>query len=388
VVDRRPVGFGRREDDRATPGAASAVPAGVDRLDDDAMARLIPMRSARGHKGTFGKLLVIAGSLDYAGAALLVCRAAGRAGAGLVTLAVPESLQPLFAAKVVEATTMALPEDDVEEVDPEPALAKVLDHDHDALVIGPGLRPSLATADLLRLILTAPEEPAGPPAVLDAEALRTLAAADEWWTSVGRPCVLTPHAGEFARLRAGSGHDPDEDGDLNGDDAARARAAAAAATEWGQVVVLKGAHTVIAAPDGSVAIAPFENPAMASGGTGDVLAGTIGALLAQGLAPYDAARLGVYLHGQAGELVRERIGDAGLLASDLPEAVPVVRKRLAAIAERLRAGRRLGFGARDGEPPRDEESPRDGEPSRYDAEAGDAEAGDATGDAGREGAGS
>ena len=144
-------------------GRGSAVPAGIDRLDDDAMARLLPVRDARGHKGTFGKLLVIAGSLDYAGAALLVCRAAGRAGAGLVTLAVPESLQPLFAAKVVEATTMALPEDDVEEVDPEPALAKVLDHEHDALVIGPGLRPSLATADLLRLILTAPEETAGPP---------------------------------------------------------------------------------------------------------------------------------------------------------------------------------------------------------------------------------
>ena len=247
MAERRPVGFGRRaDDDPASP--ASRLPAGSDRLDDDAMARLVPVRDARGHKGTFGKLLVIAGSLDYAGAALLVCRAAGRAGAGLVTLAVPESLQPLFAAKVVEATTMALPEDDVEEVDPEPALAKVLDHDHDALVIGPGLRPSLATADLLRLILTAPEEAAAPPAVLDAEALRTLASADEWWTGVTRPCVLTPHAGEFARLRAGSGHDPDGDGDLNGDDEARVRAASAAATEWNQVVVLKGAHTVIAAP--------------------------------------------------------------------------------------------------------------------------------------------
>jgi hypothetical protein len=95
---------------------------------------------------------------------------------------------------------------------------------------------------------------------------------------------------------------------------------------------------------------------MASGGTGDVLAGTIGALLAQGLAPYDAARLGVYLHGQAGELVRERIGDAGLLAGDLPDAVPMVRKRLAAMAERLKAGRRLGFGARDGGPSPDAEA--------------------------------
>jgi len=363
VADRRPVGFVRRDEGGAGPDEASAVPDGTVRLDDDAMARLIPVRDARGHKGTFGKILVIAGSLDYAGAALLVCRAAGRAGAGLVTLAVPESLQPLFAAKVVEATTMPLPEDDVEEVDPEPALAAILDHEHDALVIGPGLRPSLAIADLLRLVLTAPEETAGPPVVLDAEALRTLASADEWWASVTRPCVLTPHVGEFLRLRAGAGHGEDPDGDLNTDDGARVRAATAAAAEWNQVVVLKGANTVIAAPDGSAAMAMFENPAMASGGTGDVLAGTIGALLAQGLAPYDAARLGVYLHAQAGELVRERIGDAGLLASDLPDAVPMVRKRLAAISERQRAGRRLGFGARAGEPPRDGDRAGDGTPN-------------------------
>lgn len=322
------------------------VPEGSVTLDDESMARLLPERARRGHKGTFGKVLVIAGSLDYAGAGLLVCRAAGRGGAGLVTLAVPESLQPLFAAKVVEATTMALPEDDVEEVDPEPALAKILDHEHDALVIGPGLRPALATADLLRLILTVPEEPGLAPAVLDAEALRTLAAADRWWTGVTRPCILTPHPGEFARLRAGSGHEADEDGDIATDDAARARAARAAAAEWRQIVVLKGARTVIATPDGATAVAPFENPAMASGGTGDVLAGAIGALLAQGLSPWDAARLGVYLHGLAGEAIRDRIGDAGLLAGDLPDAMPLARKRLAAIAERLKSGRKLGFGAR------------------------------------------
>ena len=353
MTDRRPVGFGRREGEPAAPPSQPPPPAGSVRLDDDAMAKLIPARDARGHKGDFGKLLVMAGSLDYAGAALLVCRAAGRAGAGLVTLAVPESLQPLFAAKVVEATTLALPEDDVEEVDPEPALAAVLDHEHDAMVIGPGLRPSLALADLLRLILTAPDDTAGPPVVLDAEALRTLASADGWWTSVTRPCVLTPHAGEFARLRAGSGHEPKDDGDLSGDDEARVRAAVAAAAEWHQVVVLKGANTVIAAPDGAVAIAPFENPAMASGGTGDVLAGTIGALLAQGLVPYDAACLGVYLHGLAGDAVRERVGDAGLLAGDLPDALPMGRRRLAKIQERSKAGRRFGFTARDDEPARD-----------------------------------
>jgi NAD(P)H-hydrate epimerase len=347
-MPERQVGFFRRDDNEAANAEAAAAATGAVKLDDDAMARLLPDRARRGHKGTFGKVLVLAGSLDYAGAALLVCRAAGRGGAGLVTLAVPESLQPLFAAKVVEATTMALPEDDVEEVDPEPALAKILDNEHDALVIGPGLRPSLAAAELLRLLLTAPEEPTSPPAVLDAEALRTLASADAWWTRVARPCVLTPHAGEFARLRAGSGHDPAEDGDLNSDDEARIKAAAAAAAEWRQVVVLKGANTVVASPDGSVAIAPFENPAMATGGTGDVLAGVIGALLAQGLAPYDAARLGVYLHGLAGDMVRERLGDAGLLASDLPEAVPIARRRLAQLAERITSSRRVGFGAQGG----------------------------------------
>jgi len=343
----RPVGFGRRVEDVTEAPGQKPVPVGAAAMDDASMGALLPERDVRGHKGTFGKLLVIAGSLDYAGAALLVCRAAGRAGAGLVTLAVPESLQPLFAAKVVEATTMALPEDDLEEVDPEPALAKILDHEHDALVVGPGLRPSLATADLVRLLLTVPEEPAPVPAVLDAEALRTLASADSWWTATTRRCVLTPHAGEFARLRAGSGHDPAADRDLERDDAARVAAARAAATEWGQVVVLKGARTVVAPPEGEAAIAPFENPALASGGTGDVLAGTIGAFLAEGLDPFSAARLGVYLHGLAGEAVRDRFGDAGLLASDLPEAVTLARKRLAALNERSRRQSRLGFGARD-----------------------------------------
>ncbi len=353
MADRRPIGFVRRaEEPGGGPGPASAtVPEGAVALDDDLASTLLPERPARGHKGSFGKLLVIAGSLDYAGAALLVCRGAGRAGAGLVTLAVPESLQPLFAAKVVEATTMALPEDDVEELDPEPALARILDHDHDAIVIGPGLRPGLATAELVRDLLAAPEDDESAPIVLDAEALRSLATMDDWWEGDRRPSILTPHAGEFARLREGSGHGVDE-GDLVEDDEARVAAARDAAGTWRQVVVLKGARTVIAAPDGSVAVAPFENPALASGGTGDVLAGVLGALLAQGLDPYAAARLGVYLHGLAGETVRERIGDAGLLASDLPDAVAGARRRLAGIAERRRTGSRVGFGARrDGPEP-------------------------------------
>ena len=347
MAERRPLGF--RSHDTPPEAGASQEPAAPAPMDDQAAAALLPERPARGHKGTFGKVLAIAGSLDYAGAALLVCRAAGRAGAGLVTLAIPESLQPLFAAKVVEATTMALPEDDVEEVDPEPSFSRILDHDHDAIVVGPGLRPGLATTELVRLLLAAPEdEPEPAPLVLDAEALRAMATMGEWWTGTVRPCVLTPHVGEFERLRAGSGVEEASDGDLSEDDARRAAAGAAAAA-WGQVVVLKGARTVIAEPDGTVTVAPFENAALASGGTGDVLSGIIGALLAQGLGPGPAARLGVYLHGAAGESVRDRLGDAGLLASDLPDAIPGVRKRLAGLAERNKPGKRLGFTVRDGE---------------------------------------
>jgi NAD(P)H-hydrate epimerase len=347
VPERGPVGFGRRDAVGPGPEAAASVPfpGGATKLDDDIVAGLIPERKARGHKGSFGKLLVIAGSLDYAGAALLVCRAAGRTGVGLVTLAVPESLQPLFAAKVIEATTMALPEDDVEEVDPEPALARILDHEHDAIVVGPGLRPGLATTDLVRSLLMVSGEADTVPIVLDAEALRSMATIDGWWEGDRRPAVLTPHAGEFARLRAGSGEGQIDDGDVNDDDEARLAAALDAAARWRSVVVLKGARTVIAAPDGAAAIAPFENPALATGGTGDVLSGAIGSLLAQGLDPFAAARLGVYLHGLSGDAGRERFGDAGLLASDLPDGIALARKRLAAMAERRSANKRLGFGA-------------------------------------------
>jgi hydroxyethylthiazole kinase-like uncharacterized protein yjeF len=345
MPERRPAGFGRLPDPR---------PDGPPILDDAAAALLLPERPPRGHKGSFGKLLVLAGSLNYAGAAVLVVRAAGRAGVGLVTLAVPESLQPLFAARMLEATTMPLPEDDVEEVDPEEALARLLDQSHDALVIGPGLRPGLATTELIQALLSTPDDPGEPiaaPVLLDAEALRSLATVEGWWEDVRRVAVLTPHVGEFARLRSASGRDPEADGDLNADDTARASAAADAAREWRQVVVLKGARTVIASPDGSVVVAPFENPALASGGTGDVLSGTIGSLLAQGLAPFAAAQLGVYLHGLAGEAVRLRMGDAGLLASDLPDEIAFARRRLAALAPRATAGRRVGFGSREAAPP-------------------------------------
>ena len=163
----------------------------------------------------------------------------------------------------------------------------------------------------------------------------------------GRPATGRADAAR-RRVRAPPGGERQRTGRravTDDDDEARLAAAVDAAATWRSVVVLKGARTIIAAPDGTAAIAPFENPALATGGTGDVLAGAIGSLLAQGLEPFAAARLGVYLHGLSGDGVRERFGDAGLLASDLPDGLAMARKRLAAMAERRTANKRLGFGA-------------------------------------------
>ena len=148
-----------------------------------------------------------------------------------------------------------------------------------------------------------------------------LAQSGRWWATNKRDCVLTPHPGEFTRIM---GSPP------GAGDAGREASAKAAAERFGQVVVLKGARTVIATPDGQVATAPFANAALATAGSGDVLAGTIGSLLAQKAAPFDAARLGVWLHGRAAERISQRLGDSGLLASDLPYEIAVVRHELAA----------------------------------------------------------
>ncbi len=225
---------------RPTPAEARPWPEGARSSTTSSPRTLLPERSPRGHKGSFGKLLVVAGSLDYAGAALLVCRAAGRTGAGLVTLAVPESLQPLFAAKVVEATTMALPEDDVEEVDPEPALARILDHEHDALVVGPGLRPGLATAELVRQLLV----PAGEPSPPDRARRGGAPLAGDPGRLVARGAPPggpdAPRRRVRPAARPAAGVDPETDGDLIDDDDARLAAARDAAATWQQVVVLKG----------------------------------------------------------------------------------------------------------------------------------------------------
>lgn len=318
-------------------------PPAPERLDASLVTRFLPDRPQEGHKGTFGHVLAVAGSLDWTGAALLSGTAALRAGAGLVTLAVPASLQPIVAGRVPELMTMALPETEPFLVDPARAADAVARQPHTSLVLGPGLRPGPATTDLVMRIVEGSGEPAGEgsggadgvpaPAVIDATALSALATVEEWWDRRVRLCVLTPHPGEFARLDGAPVGPADED---------RRERARTAAARWGVVVVLKGARTVVAAPDGRIAWAAFANPALATGGTGDVLAGVIGSLLAQGVPTWEAACLGVHLHGTAGERVRDRIGDAGLLASDLLVELAIARRDLL----RRGADRRIGFAPR------------------------------------------
>lgn len=309
-------------------------PDGIEALTEEAAARMVPERSLRGHKGTFGTLLAVCGSLDYLGAAMLVGQSALRAGAGLVTLAVPASIQPILAGRVIEATTLGLPENDHGEVDPEGAAAVIAGREASALQVGSGMRAGEPTRDLvLRLIATE-----GVPVIADAEALNSLAASDGWAGTVRRPLVLTPHPGEFGRL---------EGSPVGDDDAERAERALAAAGRWNAVVVLKGANTVVAGPDGRLRMAPFQNPALATGGTGDVLAGILGSLLSQHMDPFDAACLAVWLQGMAGEHVRERFGDAGLVAGDLPPEVPRIRRHLAELGRHAAQGtHRVGFSPR------------------------------------------
>jgi hydroxyethylthiazole kinase-like uncharacterized protein yjeF len=311
----------------------SAAAAEPQLLDDAAVAAWLPRRPERGHKGSNGTLVCIAGSLDYAGAALLCGLAAARAGAGLVALAVPAAIQAVFAGRVPELVTLGLPASaDGRDVDARESGHALKARAPDALVIGPGIHESEGYRELTLGLI----ERDGPPLVVDGGALNLLSSAGDWWGAARRQCVLTPHPGEFARLTG----EPVAD-----DDAERESHAAAAAKQFGQVVVLKGAGTVIAGPDGRLARAPFVNPALSTAGTGDVLAGTIGALLAQGAAPFEAAALGVYLHGTAAERIRERFGESGLIASDLPFEIALVRHRLAQLRDRPTAGR-VGFGRR------------------------------------------
>jgi NAD(P)H-hydrate epimerase len=215
-----------------------------------------------------------------------------------------------------EAILVGLPETSDGSVDVDGAIEAISAREPDALVVGPGLQETPDYARLVLRLLTTD----GPPAVVDAGALNMLARREEWWTAVRRQLILTPHAGEFARLTGRS---------VATDDDERAERALDASRRFDAVVVLKGAHTVIVAPDSHFAVAPFSNPALATAGSGDVLAGVIGALIAQGVGLFEAACLGVFLHGTAGDKISATLGDAGLLASDLPYEIAVARAELA-----------------------------------------------------------
>ncbi|MBL8732390.1 MAG: NAD(P)H-hydrate dehydratase [Planctomycetes bacterium] len=253
----------------------------------------LPRRAKAAHKGDFGTVLVVAGSEGMLGAAILCATAALRAGAGLVQVALPAPLLPLLPLAVPCATT--LPRRGAR-------FAEAVDK-ADAIVVGPGLGQTPAVARLVRSLLLAKA-----PKVLDADALNVLAPLP---VALGGDVVLTPHAGEAARLLATTTAAVQQD---------RGGALLSLCARSGAVVVLKGAGTLVG--DGRRAfVNRTGNPGLATGGSGDVLAGLLGALLAQGMPPFDAARLAVHTHGAAGDRLARRLGQAGLIAGDLPLAI-------------------------------------------------------------------
>jgi len=262
------------------------------------------------HKGTFGHLLVLSGSVGKTGAACLCAQSALRSGAGLVTLGIPESLNPVLEQKLTEVMTLPLP-DAGEGVLRAEALERIqafLER-ADALVVGPGLGLGAETETLARVLWRETRRPM----VWDADALTLLSRNRELACVRPAGTVITPHPGEMGRLLGRPAGWVQEN---------RVEAARACAETWGVVTVLKGARTLVAGPDGSLRINLTGNPGMATGGMGDVLAGMIGALLLQGFGPLEAASFGAWLHGRAGDRVAEERGPMGFLASEVMDAIP------------------------------------------------------------------
>ncbi len=279
---------------------------------------LLPPRPLNANKGTFGKLMVVAGSVNYIGAAYLACEAAMRVGTGLVTLATPKSLQPVLAGKLTEVTYLPLEESNPGMIDAE-AVSTIRGQiaDYDGLLLGCGLGQNPPTVEFVKKLLS--NGLSDKPTVIDADALNILAGAEQWWQNPPENAVLTPHPGEMSRLMKKPVAEIQEN---------RLEAALMAAGEWNQTVVLKGAFTVIASPDGKARICGIANPGLASAGTGDVLAGATAGFIAQGLSAFDAATCGVYIHAMAGEIVKAEIGDTGMIASDLLLTLPVAINEL------------------------------------------------------------
>jgi ADP-dependent NAD(P)H-hydrate dehydratase / NAD(P)H-hydrate epimerase len=283
----------------------------------------LPERPEDGNKGTFGRLLVVGGCRRYVGAPGLAAMAAYRAGAGLVTVACPEPLLPILAGGLAEATWLPMPGAEDGGLAGEAALKLRNEwRGFDAAVIGPGLSNTEDTRAMTWAILEDVGIDLERGVVLDADALNALATMEDAVQRMPGKAVITPHPGEMARLLKTTVADVQS---------RRLEAAREAAQKFGCTVVLKGAHSIVADKDGRARLSPFANPLLASAGTGDILAGMIGGYLAQGLEPFEAAALGVYLHGACGESLREEYGESGLLASELGARLPKVVKEIRAI---------------------------------------------------------
>ena len=281
--------------------------------DSEYVKQTIPLRPRDAHKGTFGTALVIAGSMNYTGAALLAGSAAYKVGAGLVQMAIPEVLHHCLAGQFPEAIWLLLPHSDGF-ISVEAANITVSNMPKaTALLLGPGFGLQETTQEYIHRILTLRENPTKmPKMVVDADGLKLLSKVPDWYHLLPGPAVLTPHPGEMAIL---SGMSVDQ---IQAD---RISVAQKFAAFWGHVIVLKGAFTVIASPDGKAVIIPIATSALAKAGTGDVLAGIIVGLLAQGVLPFDAAVSGAWIHAMAGLKAESRLGTASVLASDLLPAL-------------------------------------------------------------------
>ena len=288
----------------------------------EAVRDLLPARNAGAHKGDFGRVAVVAGSRGKAGAAVLAARGALRGGAGLVTVLCPGSIEPVVVTVLPEAMTESLPERDgaLAAAAGEELLARL--EGFDAAVVGPGLGTSPGTVAAVRTALARLRVPV----VLDADGLNAFAPGLRRLAGRRGPTLLTPHPGEAARLLGVSSRDVQAD---------RPKAARSLARRCRCAVLLKGEASLLALPDGRVVVNPTGTPLLATAGSGDVLAGLIAALVAGGLPVGDAAAAGAWLHGAAAESLAEELGDAGLLAHEVADRVPRVRRRL-----RAEAGRR------------------------------------------------
>lgn len=278
------------------------------RLNHGDVLSLLPDRNPWGHKGDFGKLLLLCGSRGYTGAAYFAAMGALRAGAGLVFLGVPESIYAIEAVKLNEPVVFPLPDEGG--MLSETAVPKILNRlpKMDAVLIGPGLGQSDGTLAVVKAVL----ENAACPVVADADGINVLRGHRDILRGRSNPTILTPHAGEFTRLGGVIGND-------------RMAAAMTLAGDLGCVVLLKGHETCVT--DGkTLYVNPTGNPGMAVGGSGDVLAGIITALLGQWLAPLEAAACGAWLHGAAGDLCAKALGQYGMLPTDMLNTLPRLLK--------------------------------------------------------------